>query len=80
MRGGMPHGMLALAAVLAAAGPSPAMTFADGDFDPANWSFVQIEQNEGGSITSAVDAEVVSTGFHRMKGIAEKQEVFVLKT
>lgn len=28
---------------------------------------------------SAVDAEVVSTGFHSMKGIAEKQEVFVLK-
>jgi hypothetical protein len=49
--------VFALAAVMALGRPSGAMTFSDGDFDPANWNFVHIEQNEGGEVTSQVTTD-----------------------
>ena len=58
---GSPLGPLAAVLVLLAAGdPATAAetTFSDGDFDPASWTFIEIDTNEGGTVSS----EVVTDG------------------
>jgi hypothetical protein len=42
-------GLFAIAAPLAAQ-----TRFADGEFDPANWTFVELDRNEGGSVATEV--------------------------
>src|SRR5262245_60271451 len=47
-----------LLAALATSAHAAVTTFADGDFVPANWTLVEVDVNQGGSVSS----EVVSDG------------------